>query len=86
MDLMEKLKTEKGVTVVMVSHDVNLAAMYADQLLLLKAGEIVCMGSPNAVLNFKTLEETYDCKLLVDISPLGNLPRVTVVPHKFLKH
>jgi len=86
MDLMEKLKTEKGVTVVMVSHDVNLAAMYGDQLLLLKAGGIVCMGLPNEVLNFKTLEETYDCKLLVDKSPLGNLPRVTVVPHKFLKH
>ena len=86
MDLMERLKTERGVTVVMVSHDVNLAAMYGDQLLLLKAGEIVRMGSPNEVLNFKTLEETYDCKLLVDISPLGNLPRVTVVPHKFLKH
>jgi iron complex transport system ATP-binding protein len=85
MDLMEKLKTEKGVTVVMVSHDVNLAAMYGDQLLLLKAGEVVCMGSPHEVLNFKTLEETYDCKLLVDKSPLGSLPRVTVVPNKFLK-
>jgi iron complex transport system ATP-binding protein len=84
MDLMERLKTERGVTVVMVSHDVNLAAMYGDQLLLLKAGEIVCMGSPNEVLNFKTLEETYGCKLLVDISPLGNLPRVMVVPQKFL--
>jgi iron complex transport system ATP-binding protein len=85
MDLMEKLKDEKGVTVVMVSHDVNLAAMYADQLLLLKAGEIVCMGTPNAVLNFETLEETYNCQLLVDSSPLGNLPRVTLVPRKFLK-
>jgi iron complex transport system ATP-binding protein len=70
----------------MVSHDVNLAAMYGDQLLLLKEGEIVCMGLPDEVLNFKTLEETYDCKLLIDKSPLGNLPRVTVVPHKFLKH
>jgi ABC-type hemin transport system ATPase subunit len=58
--------------------------MYGDQLLLLKAGEIICMGSPSEVLNFKTLEETYDCKLLVDMSPLGNLPRVTVVPQKFL--
>lgn len=86
MDLMEKLKTEKGVTVVMVSHDVNLAAMYGDQLLLLKAGEIVCLGSPYEVLHYQTLEAAYDCKLLVDESPLGNLPRVTVVPHKFLKH
>ena len=85
MDLMEKLKAEKGVTVVMVSHDVNLAAMYGDRLLLLKAGKIVCMGTPHAVLKFETLEETYHCKLLVDNSPLGNLPRVTLVPQKFLK-
>jgi iron complex transport system ATP-binding protein len=43
------------------------------------------LGPPDEVLNFKTLEETYGCKLLVDTSPLGNLPRVTVVPQKFLK-
>jgi ABC-type hemin transport system ATPase subunit len=42
------------------------------------------MGSPDEVLNFKTLEEAYGCKLLVDSSPLGDLPRVTVVPYKFL--
>jgi len=85
MDLMERLKLKKGVTVVMVSHDVNLAAMYADQLLLLRSGKIVSMGLPNEILNFKTLEETYGCKLLVGKSPLGDLPQVTVVPYKFLK-
>ncbi|MGD8286092.1 MAG: ABC transporter ATP-binding protein [Desulfobacterales bacterium] len=85
MDLMERLKAEKGITVVMVSHDINLAAMYGDQLLLLRAGEIVSKGLPDEILNFKTLEETYDCMLLVDKSPLGNIPRVTVVPEKFLK-
>jgi iron complex transport system ATP-binding protein len=86
MDLMERLKTEKGVTVVMVSHDINLAAMYGDQLLLLKEGRIVCMGLPGEILNFETLEETYGCALLVDESPLGKLPRVTVVPQKFFKY
>lgn len=85
MDLMEKLKTEKGVTIVMVSHDINLAAMYGDQLLLLSDGRIVRRGTPGEILNFETLEQTYGCKLLVDESPLGGLPRVTVVPHKFLK-
>ena len=85
MDLMEKLKAEKGVTVVMVSHDINLAAMYGGQVLLLRDGQIVRMGPPKQILNFKTLEETYGCKLLVDESPLGNLPRVTVVPQKYLK-
>jgi iron complex transport system ATP-binding protein len=85
MDLMERLKTEKSVTIVMVSHDINLAAMYGDQLLLLRAGQLVRIGPPGDILNFKTLEDTYGCTLLVDESPLGNLPRVTVVPNKFLK-
>ena len=84
MDLMEKLKAEKGVTVVMVSHDVNLAAMYADQALLLKDGEIISMGLPQEVLSFKKLEKAYGCKLLVDESPLGAFPRITLVPGRHL--
>jgi iron complex transport system ATP-binding protein len=80
MDLMERLKAEKQVTVVMVSHDVNLAAMYADQMLLLKDGEIISMGRPQEVLSFQKLEEAYGCKLLVDQSPLGAFPRITLVP------
>ena len=86
MDLMEKLKNETGITVVMVSHDVNLAAMYCDRLLLLKNGEMVCLGPPDEVLTFQTLEAAYGCTLLVDESPLGNVPRITPVPHKYLDH
>jgi len=84
LDLMEKLKREKGVTVVMISHDVNLAAMYADSLLLLNKGQIVSRGNPDQVLTFQTLEEVYGCTLLVDESPLGKFPRVTPVPGKFV--
>jgi iron complex transport system ATP-binding protein len=83
MDLMEKLKTEKSITVVMVSHDVNLAAMYADHLILLHKGQVVCQGLPDEVLTYKTLEEAYGCTLLVDESPLGKFPRVTLVPRKY---
>jgi iron complex transport system ATP-binding protein len=85
MDLMERLKTDKGVTIVMVSHDVNLAAMYGNRLLLLNQGQIMRLGTPEEVLTFQTLEETYGCKLLVDESPLGEIPRVTLVPGKFMK-
>ena len=85
MDLMEKLKNEKGITVVMVSHDVNLAAMYGDTLLLLKEGKVVSMGIPEDVLTFKLLEEAYGCTLLVDESPLGKFPRVTPVPLKLIR-
>jgi len=85
MDLMEKLQKEKDITVVMVSHDVNLAAMYGRTLLLLKEGQIVSRGKPDEVLTFQTLEAAYGCTLLVDESPLGRFPRVTPVPGRLMK-
>jgi iron complex transport system ATP-binding protein len=85
MDLMEQLQKEKGVTVIMVSHDINLACMYAESLLLIKNGQIVSIGPPDQVLNYETLEQAYGCALLVDQSPLGNFPRITLVPKRFIK-
>ncbi len=83
MDLMDKLKTEKKLTVVMVSHDVNLAAMYADNILLMKEGEIVDRGQPDKVLTYDAIEKAYNCRVLVDESPLGKCPRITLVPEKY---
>jgi len=84
MDLMEKLKAEKQITIVMVSHDVNLAAMYGNRLLLLDNGSIAKIGSPREVLTYQNLEKSYGCTLLVDKNPLGDVPRVTLVPGKFV--
>jgi iron complex transport system ATP-binding protein len=84
MDLMEQLKREAGVTVLMVSHDVNLAAMYADRLLILKAGRIKALGTPRQVMTYEILESVYGCPLLVDESSLDRLPRITLVPRRFL--
>jgi iron complex transport system ATP-binding protein len=85
MDLMAQLKKERGLTIVMVSHDVNLAAMYADRLLLMKSGEAAGIGTPREVLTFERLEAVYGCAILVDESPLGGTPRITLVPRKFLE-
>jgi iron complex transport system ATP-binding protein len=83
MDLMERLRKEKAVTVAMVSHDVNLAALYADRLLLLADGEIAHQGPPAEVLTVPRLEAAYGCRLMVDESPFGRRPRVTLVPERF---
>lgn len=85
MDLMEKLQMDRGITVVMVSHDVNLAAMYGKTLLLLKKGQIAGRGKPDEVLTFQVLESAYGCTLLVDESPLGGFPRVTPVPGRLMR-
>lgn len=79
MDLMERLRKEQGTTILMVSHDLNLAAMYADRLLLLKEGKTVSIGSPEQVLTRETLETTYGCSLVVDKNPTRDVPRVSLV-------
>ena len=84
MDLLEELKQERGITVIMVAHDVNLAALYADRLLLLREGQTVCQGPPKEVLTFETLEQTFGCVLLVDESSLDGLPRVSIIPGRYL--
>ena len=84
MDLLERLRKEEGVTVIMVSHDLNLAAMYADRLLLLKDGRTASVGVPADVLTFETLERAYGCVLLVDENPVMKVPRVTQVPGSML--
>lgn len=83
MDLMEKLKTEKKTTVVMISHDINLSAMYADTMLLLKEGKVTASGKPADVLKGNYLEEVYGCRLFIDENPFGNSPRIVPIPGKF---
>ena len=86
MDLMEKFRREKGITIIMVSHDLNLASMYGDRLLLLKEGRVVETGAPKSVLNKELLEESYGCRMMVDESPLGQAARVTPIPDKYLQN
>jgi len=86
MDLMEKLRIEKNITIVMVSHDINLAALYADRLLLMKNGEIIKIGKPENVITYENLEKTYECVIMVDKNPLGNFPIVIPVPGRYLSN
>ncbi|SHF18089.1 iron complex transport system ATP-binding protein [Desulfacinum infernum DSM 9756] len=84
MDLLEELRGDKEITIVMVTHDINLAAMYGDTVLLLKDGRSVSLGPPAEVLTFDALEAAYGCVVLVDESPLGRFPRITPVPRRYL--
>jgi len=86
MDLMERFRQEKKTTVIMVSHDLNLAALYSDRLLLMKNGRVVVIGTPAEVYIPEYLEKSYECDLLIDENPVGKVPRVMPVPEKFKNH
>jgi iron complex transport system ATP-binding protein len=84
MDLMDKFRNEKNTTIIMVSHDLNLASLYGDRILLLNKGKTVKTGTPQSVLEKSLLEESYGCRMMVDVGPLGENIRVTPVPEKHI--
>lgn len=76
--MMRRLNREQGLTVVWVSHDLNLAGQYCDRLLLLQDGALVRLDAPSAVLRPEVIESVYRCPVLVDRHPASGTPRVTL--------
>jgi ABC-type cobalamin/Fe3+-siderophores transport system ATPase subunit len=69
--LLRRLNRERGMTILLVSHDLNLAGELCDRLLLLRAGEIARVGTPAEVLEQGLLEDVFGCRVTVDKSASG---------------
>lgn len=80
MKLMQRLREEKKITVVMVSHDLNLAGQFAGRILLMKEGKVVAGGTPREILVPDLLQVAYGCVMHVDSHPVTGTPRVSLVP------
>jgi len=78
--LLRELNRDDGITVVVVSHDLTMAAQLCRRLLLLNKGRIIRLGTPSDVLTERVIEEVYRCGTLVDAHPTTGRPRVTVIP------
>jgi iron complex transport system ATP-binding protein len=79
MAIMKKLNRETGLTVVSVSHDLNLAAAYSDRVAILVCGTLTAVGTPHEVLTEERIRETFHTQVFVDRHPLGNAVRITPV-------
>jgi len=80
LDLVRKLNRDKGLTVLVVLHDLNLASQYCDRLFLLSDGVLRKDGTPNEVLTYQTIEEVYDTTVVVMKNPVSSRPCVFLVP------
>jgi iron complex transport system ATP-binding protein len=76
--LLRTLNRSQAMTIVLVSHDLNLAAELADRLLLLVGGRVARLGTPAEVLDEAALEAAYGCPVRVEKSPLSGRPVVSV--------
>jgi iron complex transport system ATP-binding protein len=70
---------ERGGGVIAVMHDLNLTAMFADQMVMMKAGRIYARGAPKDVLTDETMENVFGCRMQVSVAPARDVP--FVLPH-----
>ena len=74
--LLRRLNRERGTTVLLVSHDLNLAAEVCDRLLLLNGGRAAAIGAPEAVLDEALLASVFGCAVIVDKNETTGRPVV----------
>lgn len=80
MDLMERLRRDQEITVIMASHDLNLAALYGSRILLIREGGTILSGTPAEIMTPDNLQQAYGCSMHVDSHPLTGSPRISLVP------
>jgi len=76
--LLRRVNRERGTTIVLVSHDLNLAGALCDRLLLLAAGRMARLGPPEAVLEETLLTTVYGCPVAVERNALTGRPVVQI--------
>jgi iron complex transport system ATP-binding protein len=79
LELVGRLHTERGRTVVVVLHDLNLAARYAQRLVAMKDGVLVAAGTPEEVLTEQLLADVFELEARVVPDPVTGTPMVVPV-------
>jgi len=77
-DLLLRLNQEQGLTLLCATHELNLAAEFADTVLLLHRGQRLRLGPPAEVLEQELLEEVFETELDVFLQPDTGRPRVVL--------
>lgn len=86
LNLIQQLNEELGLTVLIVIHDLNLAAEYCDYLLLMKRGGIYAQGTPEEVLTYNNIEEVYKTVVVTVNNPLSGKPAIFLVSDKVIRN
>jgi iron complex transport system ATP-binding protein len=79
LDLLTDLNAAEGTTVVIVLHELNLAARYADHLVVMKAGAVVGSGAPGQVLTEELVSDVFDMRCRVVPDPVSATPLIVPI-------
>lgn len=67
--LLKDLAENQERTIVIVTHDINLAAQFCSRLIMLDKGKVVAEGKPEMVLEFNLIQKVYGIKVYIDVNP-----------------
>jgi iron complex transport system ATP-binding protein len=81
LELVRRLNRRHNRTVVMVLHDISLAARYSDHIVAMKDGHIVAQGTPADVVTPQLLREVFDLDAEVVNEPTDGRPHVIPLGH-----
>jgi len=76
LNIMKDLHIQKGKSIIMVSHNINLSANYSQRMIALKDGKLIADGKPEKVMTSENLEKLFDIKLGVVTNPLTLKPNI----------
>ncbi len=85
LDLLVDLNLQRGITIVMVLHDLNLAARYSDNLLAMINGQVHAHGEPQKVLTNETIQAVFGLNNHIMIDPVSNIPMMIPIGRHKLK-
>ena len=82
LELVRSLNMEQGLTVIAAMHDLNLASLYFDRLILLKEGRVSADGTPAQVLTEDRISEVFSASVRVEPHPIASVPHIVVMPRE----
>jgi iron complex transport system ATP-binding protein len=77
--MLRELNRERGLTVIWVSHDLNLAAEFCERIVVIHEGAVAADGTPAEVIRAEMLEAVYGVRVPVVANPLSGRPQVVLV-------
>ncbi|HSO58395.1 MAG TPA: adenosylcobinamide amidohydrolase, partial [Paenisporosarcina sp.] len=80
LDTIKKECIEHDMTVISVFHDINLASIYCDRLLLMENGTIKHLGEPHAVIKEQQIQNVYKARVSTHPHPEQPKPQITLMP------
>jgi len=85
LDLLTELNRDRGTTIVMILHDLNLAARYSDELVAISNGEVFAHGHPRKVITKENVKSVFGIDSVIITDPVSDHPAVMPIGRHHLR-